>query len=231
MAKKAKQATQDKSLEGLEMALTRTEQFVEDNSKKLSYVVLGIVIIVLIFIGVKRWYIVPLEKEASQQMFMAERFFDKDSFNLALNGYGTYPGFLQIIDDYGITKSANLADYYAGICYLNMGEYENAIDHLKDFNSRDLLVGSAKFSSLGDAYAELGQYDEAVKTYNKGIEKFPNDFTTPILLKKEGIVYEQMGNYQKAVASYESIKNDYPDSNEGRDIAKYIDRAKLEIKD
>ncbi len=231
MAKKAKQTHQDKNLEGIEIALTRTEQFIEDNSKTLSYIVLGAVVVVLIFIGVKRWYINPLEKDASQQMFMAERFFDKDSFNLALNGYGTYPGFLQIIDDYGITKSANLANYYAGICFLNLGNYDKAIDHLNDFKTSDLLVGSAKYSSLGDAYTDLGKYADAVKFYRKGIDKFPNDFTTPIMLKKEGIVYEQMGDFKSALASYQTIKDEYPDSNEGRDIAKYIDRARLESKD
>ncbi len=228
MAKNAKQTHQDKNLEGIEVALTRTEQFIEDNSKTLSFIVLGIVLAVLIFIGVKRWYITPLENEASQQMFMAERFFDKDSFNLALNGYGTFPGFLQIIDDYGITKSANLASYYAGICYLNLGDYSKAIKYLDDFKTKDVLVGPAKFSSLGDASVELGKYDDAIKFYNKGIEKYPNEFTTPIILKKEGIVYEKMGDYQKAVDSYETIQKEYPDSNEGKDIAKYIDRAKLE---
>ena len=229
MAKKAKQTQQDKSLEGIEIALTRTEQFVEDNSKILSYIVLGIIVVVLAFIGFKRLYLSPLEKEASQQMFMAERFFDRDSFNLALNGYGTYPGFLQIIDDYGITKSANLSNYYAGICYLNMKDFENAIDHLEAFKTDDLLVGSAKYSSLGDAYVELENYDQAVKSYHKGIEKFPNDFTTPILLKKEGLVYEQMGDFQKAVDNYETIQRQYPESTEGKDIAKYIDRAQLEL--
>ena len=231
MAKKAKQPHQDKNLEGIEVALTRTEQFIEDNSKKLSYIVLGIVIVVLIFIGVKRMYIAPMEKEASQQMFMAERFFDKDSFNLALNGYGTYPGFLQIIDDYGITKSANLAQYYAGICYLNMGQFDNAIDYLEDFSTSDLLVGSAKYSSIGDAWVELGDFDKAITAYNKGIDKYPNDFTTPIMLKKQGLVYEQEGDYQGAVTAYETIQKEYPESNEGKDISKYIDRAKLEQKD
>ncbi|HYW96542.1 MAG TPA: tetratricopeptide repeat protein [Bacteroidales bacterium] len=231
MAKKANQAQHHDNLEGIEIALTRTEQFIEDNSKPISYVILAIVALVLIFIGVKRWYYNPLEKEASQQMFMAERFFDRDSFNLALNGYGTYPGFLQIVDDYGITKSANLAQYYAGICYLNMGDFNNAVDYLEDFNTSDLLVGSAKYSSLGDAYVELGDLKNAVSAYSKGIDKFPNDFTSPIMLKKEGIVYEQMGEYKKAVLAYETIKKDYSDSNEGKDIAKYIDRAKQEIKD
>lgn len=229
MAKKAKHTQQDKSLEGIEIALTRTEQFVEDNSKTLSYIVLGIVVLVLAFIGFKRLYLKPLEKEASQQMFIAERFFDRDSFNLALNGYGTYPGFLQIIDDYGITKSANLASYYSGICYLNMKDYNNAISYLEDFKTNDLLVGSAKFSSLGDAYVELENYDQAIRNFQKGIDKYPNDFTTPILLKKEGLVFEKMGDFQKAVDSYQAIQEQYPESAEGKDIEKYIDRAQLEL--
>ena len=230
MAKKAKAQDANKSFEGIEQALTRTEQFIEDNSKLLSYAIFGIILIVLIFMGVKRFYINPLAEEAAGQMFMAERFFDLDSFDLALNGYGTYPGFLQVIDDYGITKSANLAEYYAGICYLGLKDNEKAIDYLNDFSTKDILLGSAKFSSLGDAYTNLADYNSAIKAYNKGIDKFKNDFSTPIILKKLGFVYEESGKYPKAVETYKSISENFPDSPEANDIEKYIARAELKSK-
>ncbi len=225
MAKKPKQ-TQPDSLEGIEQALTRTERFIEDNSKVISYVVLGIIVIVLGYLGFNRLYLKPLEEEAANQMFMAEKFFERDSFNLALNGYGTYPGFLQIKEDYGLTKSANLSCYYAGICYLQLGDYENAIDNLDDFKTDDLLIGSAKFSSLGDAYVEIGDLDRAIKAYNRGIDKYKNDFSTPILLKKTGLAYEEAGEYENAVEVYEQIKTEFPDATEARDIDKYIARAR-----
>ena len=153
MAKKAPKNQPD-SFEGIEMALTRTERFIEDNSKVLSYIMFGIIIVVMIIIGTKRFYLSPLEEEAAGQMFMAEKFFDKDSFNLALNGYGTYPGFLEVNEDYGLTKTGKLAKYYSGICYLKLGDYESAVDYLSDFRTEDVLVGATQYSALGDAYVE-----------------------------------------------------------------------------
>jgi tetratricopeptide (TPR) repeat protein len=228
MAKKAKQSQPD-SFEGIESALTRTEQFIEDNSKILSYVILGIIAAVLIVMGTRRFYLQPLEDEAASQMFMAEKFFERDSFNLALNGYGTYPGFLQITEDYGITKTANLAEYYAGISYLRLGEYESAIDFLKSFKTDDILVGAAKFTALGDAYVETGDYREAVKAYQKAIDDFRNDYSTPLIMKKTALVYEEMEEYKNANAMYKEIEKEFPESEEARDIQKFITRTELRM--
>lgn len=224
MAKKAPKNQPD-SLEGLEQALTRSEQFIEDNSKVLSFALIGIIAIVMIYIGAKRFYLNPLEEEAAGQMFMAEKFFDRDSFDLALNGYGTYPGFLAITEDYKITKTANLAKYYSGICYLKLEDYEAAVDYLSDFSTKDILVGSVQYSSLGDAYVELGEYNQALKAYKRAISEYTNEFTTPIILKKSGIVYEEMDEKAKANEVYHQIKKEYPDSEEARDIEKYIART------
>ena len=108
MAKK--KTKQEDNLQELESALTRTEQFIEDNQKMISYIVGGIIVVVAAYLGFNKFYLQPKEKEALSQMFMAENYFERDSFNLAINGDGNYLGFLDIIEDYGITKSANLAN-------------------------------------------------------------------------------------------------------------------------
>jgi len=227
MSKKIKQKQADTGFEGIEQVLTRSEQFIEDNQKRLTQIVIGLVILVLIVISARKFYFTPLAEDAARDMFMAEKFFEKDSFNLALNGYGTYPGFLQIIEDYSITKTANLAKYYAGVCYLHLEDYDNALTYLNKFRTKDPLVGSAWCSALGDAYAELELYEQAIKTYMRGADKFANNFTTPILLQKTGIVYEELGDYQNALETYRKIEYKYPDSPEGRDIRKYISRAEI----
>lgn len=226
MAKKAKQTEPD-SLEGIESALTRTEQFIEDNSKTLSYIILGIIALVLIVMGTKRFYLNPLDEEAAGQMFMAEKFFQRDSFNLALYGYGTYPGFLQITEDYGLTKTANLSEYYAGISHLNLGNYEESIDFLRSFKTDDLLLGAAKHAAIGDAYVEMGEYSSAVKAYQKAISDYKNDYSTPIILKKTALVYEEMEEFDRANDYYREIKADFPDSEEARDVEKYITRTAM----
>jgi tetratricopeptide (TPR) repeat protein len=229
MSKKKNVKQTDKNLEGIEQALTRSEQFIEDNQKLLTYILGGIILLLLIIVGGNRYYLKPLNEEAAADMSFAERFFEIDSFNLALNGYGTYPGFLNVIDDYGFTKSAKISKYYAGVCYHQLGDHETAIEYLNKFKTDDLLVGAAKYSTLGDAYVELGELEKAVSSYRSGIDKFENNFSSPILLKKLGIVYEEMGNLEEALEAYQVIETQYPETPEGREIKKYIGRVESKL--
>jgi len=224
MAKK-QDKTEDRIVK-VEEALSKTEQFIEKNQKILMIVIGIIVIVVMGFFGFKRLYLGPKEQEGKEQMFMAERYFEMDSLNLALNGDGMYPGFLSIIDDYGMTKAANLSKYYAGVCYLRLGNFDEAIDYLNSFKGRDQIVGPMAKGALGDAYLEKSQNDKAVACYNEAAEMSTNDFTTPLFLMKAGWTYEIMAQYDKAVKVYETIKYDFPTSNEAREIDKYIARAK-----
>jgi TolA-binding protein len=152
-----------------------------------------------------------------------------DSFNLALNGYGTYPGFLNVMEDYKITKSANISKYYAGVCYHQLGDNESAIKLLNKFKTKDLLVGAAKYSTLGDAYVEMSEMNEAVTAYRTGIDKYENNFSSPIMLKKLGIVYEELGQLEDARATYKSIESTYPETPEGKEIKKYIGRVESKM--
>ena len=229
MSKKTNVKQTDKSLEGIEQALTRSEQFIEDNQKVLTYILGGFIIVLLIIIGGNRYYLKPLNEEAAADMYYAERFFEMDSFNLALNGYGTYPGFLNVIDDYGISKSAKISKYYAGVCYHQLGDHEAAVNLLNKFKTDDLLVGAAKFSTLGDAYVEMGDMSKAISAYKSGIEKYENNFSSPIILKKLGLVYEELGQLDDALETYKVIESTYPGTSEGKEIKKYIGRVESKM--
>ncbi len=164
-------------------------------------------------------------------MFAAERYFENDSLDLALYGDGNYLGFLDIIDDYGFTKSANLAHYYAGLCFLKKGEFDDAIDYLKDFSSDDQMVSVMSTGAIGDAYLELGETETALEYYLKAAEQNDNLFTSPEFLLKACWVYEELGEYEEAIEIYETIKTKYYKSFQGReldlyDIERYISRAK-----
>lgn len=226
----ANKAEQRDNLQEIESALTKTEQFIEDNQKIITYAIGAIVLVVLGYLGFNKFYMQPREKEAQSQMFMAEQYFEKDSFNLALNGDGNYLGFLDIIDDYGMTKSANLARYYAGISYLRTGQYEDAIDQLESFSTDDLVLGPVAEGAKGDAYLELGQKDKALKQYQKAASMTTNEFTTPIYLLKAGNLLESEGDLNKALALYKEIKEKFAESAEGRSIDKYIARIEVQQK-
>jgi tetratricopeptide (TPR) repeat protein len=223
MSKKKKHEIE--TIEDIELSLTKAEQFIERNQRLLLAVFIGIVAVVA---GI--WaYFRYLENEnqaAMSQMFVAEQYFERDSFDLAIHGDGNYPGFLEIIDMYGSTKAGNLSHYYTGIAYLNLGDYESAIEHLQKFDSDDIVMSTLSSCAIGDAYVELEEYRKAIDYYLDAANKNENTFTTPIYLKKAALVYEELGNYEKALELYLEIKDQYPDTNEGRQAEKYISRVK-----
>ena len=226
---KKKNTEDGKNLEGFESALTKSEQFIEDHQKTLTFVALGALVIVSLYLSFQKFYIEPQENDARNNMFVAEQYFQRDSFNLALNGDGNYFGFIDIISDYKMTKAANLSKYYAGICNLHLGDYETAISYLKSFSSSDMMISSVANGAIGDAYSELGEYSKAISYYEKAANTKPNEFSSPIYLSKAAQLYEEEGNYAKALAIYEEIKADYPKSQEGRNVEKLIARAKLKL--
>ncbi len=225
MAKK--KTTQSDSFENVESVLSKTELFFEENQKIIIRVVVAILAIVIIIIGFKRFYLLPLEKEAQAQMFVAEQYFETDSFTLALYGDGNYSGFLDIIDEYRITKSANLSKYYAGISYLKLGQFTEAIDYLKKFKSKDKMIAPIAIGGIGDAYIELEEFEEGLDYYLKAAKQSVNDFTTPLYLMKAAQIYERLEKYQKAYEIYQQIKNEYTDFSRRQNIDKYITRSML----
>jgi tetratricopeptide (TPR) repeat protein len=212
------------NLKEVEHALTSAELFFEKNAKVISMIFGVAVVIALLLLATHRFYTIPRETKAKEQIFTAEQYFEKDSFNLALNGDGNYPGVLDIIDNYGHTPAGNLARYYAGISYLHLGKYKEAIDYLESFKTSDLLLKPIATGAIGDAYAELGNKEKALKYYSDAADMKANSFTTPIYMLKEGRMYEMMGNKEKALSTYHDIKDKYADSNEGRMADKYIAR-------
>ncbi len=217
----------DKNIVAVEEALSKSEQFIERNQNLLIGVVAAIVLIIGGYIGYTRFILEPQEQEARAEMFMAEKFFEQDSLQLALEGDGSNLGFLDIISDFGMTQTANLAQYYAGVSYLNLGQFEQAIDHLKKFKKRDQMLGAMAYGAIGDAYVELDEKSDAVKYYEKAANHQPNALTTPAFLFKLGMTQESLGNNEEALEAYKTIQKEYPNTNEGRNIERYIARAEM----
>ena len=204
----------------------KVEAFYEQNKKNINIALVAIVALVGGYFAFKVWYLEPKEKEAQTAVFNAQIWSEKDSFDLALNGQGDKQGFLSIIDEYGMTKTANLAHYYAGIAYLRKGDFANAIAQLENFSTSNVLVGPLAEGALGDAYVESGDLDKGVKHYTKAANMTKSKLTAPLFLKKAGLVYEEQKEYGNALDVYEKIKADYSDATEAQDIDKYISRAK-----
>jgi len=159
-------------------------------------------------------------------MAQAVKWFEADSMSLALNGNSANYGMLDIIEEYGSTPSGNSAHYYAGLAYYALGEYENAISYLDKYSASDVAAAAIAEGAIGDAFVELGQMDDALDYYLKAANTTDNDFTTPLYLWKAGLVYESMEKNSKAVALYERIAEEYPESRQAAGISSVITALK-----
>lgn len=226
---KNKKDENPQTLSNVEQTLTRTEQYLEENYKVL---LTGLaVIIALVGLGwLGKIYLNKRNNEAQSQMYQAERYLEMDSLKLALNGDGNYLGFLDIAKSYRLTKAGNLANYSAGICYLHLGQYQDAIDRLNKYSKKDKVIGSLAIGATGDAYVELGDTKKGVSLYLEAADYADNSFNTPLFLMKAAELYELDGKYSEALKLYERIESEYPESTEGSTIEKYIARVKLLVK-
>lgn len=200
------------------------EDFFERNKTLLLSVAAGVALLAGAIFFYSQ-YREGVNQEAQEQMYQAQYYFEADSLNKALKGDGNNLGFLQIAEEYGSTKSGKLAHYYAGYALLEQGKFEQAIDHLKEFNANDLLVQARAYSLIGDAYSELGKLDEAANYYRKAADHKPNKFYTPGYLMKLGLVQEASNDYKAAAESYGRIIKDYYESAETPDAKKWKARA------
>ena len=218
-------ATKEKETVEVEELVSRSELFIENNSKKIIFGILAIAVIVGAFLGYQHGYVAPQQKKAAAAMFKGEQYFARDSFQLALNGNGAdYEGFA-IADEYGFTDAGNLAKAYAGICYFKLGDNDKAIDMLKSFSANDQMVSPAIVGLIGDCYVNAGNVKEGISYFEKAAKSADNEVISPIYLKKAGIAYESLQQYADAVKSYTQIKEKYFNSMEAADIDKYIARA------
>jgi tetratricopeptide (TPR) repeat protein len=228
MAKKIK-GENSQGIKNVEVTLTKTEQYLEENYKTLL-IILGVIVLVVGIFWLLRLYQNKKNGEAQSQMYQAEKWLEMDSLKLALNGDGNYLGFIDIARNYKMTKAGNLAKYCIGICYLHLGQYQDAIDFLSKYSKKDKVIGSLATGAIGDAYTELGDLDKGVEKYLEAANSARNSFNTPIFLMKTAQIYETQKKYSDALKLYERIKEEYPESTEGTSIDKYIARVKLLIK-
>ena len=186
-------------------------------SKKNQNIVLGLgtaLAIAIASVFGYTYYIESQNEAAQNDMFQAIFYFESDSLNRALNGDGNNYGFLEIIDEYGGTEAANLAHYYAGVSFLKQEQYDDAIVHLSDFSSSDLLVQARAYALIGDAYMEQEDFQQAADYYERAANYKPNEFFTPQYLVKAALAYEAMGDHSTAAETYGQVVEEYPESAE-----------------
>lgn len=207
--------------------ITRSEEFIRNNQKIITIIVVAILVVVFAIFGLRKWYFQPREVKAAEEMFAAEQWFAQGDYNKALEGDDTFRGFTSVADKYSCTKAGNLAKYYAGIANLRLGNYEEALRCLKKYNGKDTFTRPLAEMAQGDAEMELGNTDKAVSHYTKAANMEKNPVTAPTALFKAGLGYLTLGNNAKALECFQNVKDNYPESTEWQEIDKYIELAEL----
>ena len=222
MAKKNADVAAQERQERVNETVSKTDQFFRDNKKTIYGILIALLVIGLAIVAFYKFYYQPKSEEATAQMFPAEANFRNGEYDLALNGDGNVLGFSQIIDDFG-SKAGKDVYLYAGICELQLGNYQEAIGYLKKYDGKDAILKARALGCMGDAYVGLEKYGDALNFFDKAASSADNMFAATYLLKA-GVVCEEMGDNAKALTYYKKIKDKYPQSMEGYDIDKYISR-------
>lgn len=206
-----------------EVQATKTEQFVQNNGKKVIYAIIALAVILAGIVGIKEYNASQNEKASKSETLMQAQFdFEAQQYEAALEGFEA------VINQFGSTTSGNLAKAYAGLCQKNLGNLAEAVNYLKQYDGNDQVIAPAILAALGDCYVELEtpDYSAAAKAFEKAAAAANSQEFSPLYLRKAGLVYEAMGDNAKALKAYESIKNNWADSEFANSIDKYIVRVK-----
>lgn len=219
----------------LDEGASKTEEWVAKNQKYIFIIIGAAALVILGYLGYEEFIQEPKEAEAANEMFQAQQYFDSalnassaqsDSlYNLALTGGQGKFGFEDIIENYGGTKAGNLANYYAGMAYLNTNQYDKAIDRLEDFESDDEILAPLAKGAIGDAFMQLDQPENALDFYQEAAKMRDNSFTTPKFLMKAAVVAIKLGDGSTAEEYLTRIKNEFPDAPEANQVAVYLGQA------
>ncbi|MCW5897964.1 MAG: tetratricopeptide repeat protein [Flavobacteriales bacterium] len=204
---------------------SRTELFLDRNKKAITYGATGLVVVVALLLGYRKFIAEPRAQEASELMWKAEYYFEVDSLDKALDGDDQWPGFQAIASDYGGTPAGKLAHYYLGSIYMQKGEYDLAVDHYQKAKVKDDVLRALAVAAIGDAYVELGREADAVKQFEKAAGMHRNEFTTPLFLMKAGLIHQRAGDHRAAAKAFRRIASEFPNSSEANQARKYAGRS------
>lgn len=220
----------------LDDTASKTEKFVSKYQSIIIGVIVVIIIVIMGFLGYEKFIVAPQQEEASNELSQSQTYFDmalesnqtqeRDSlFNLAINGAQGKFGFIDIADEYSTTKSGKLANYYAGISYLNIGKYDSAIEYLDKFDADDEMISTFAIGAMGDAFSKLEQFDTALEYYEKAANHRDNKYTTPKYLFKAALTAMTVKDADKAIKHFKSIEEEFPDSEQAKTLQPYLGKA------
>ena len=203
-----------------EQQVSKTEAFFEKNKKAIIISVVAIIAIIVCASLTNTYYFQPRQEEASTELAKSQELFQQDQYEKALEG------FKKVASDYNSTQAGNLAQLYIGLCQANLGKWQEAVNALENFSSKgDQMISPAAEGALGNAYANLKQFDKAVEHLKKAASKADNNSLSPTFLIQAGEILESQGKKDEALKLYQEVKEKYFQSMQYQTIDAYIERA------
>lgn len=217
--------------ERIENALGRTESFIMEHGKKMLLAVVAVVVLVGAWMLYKNVWQVNRGEKASAMMYVAQQNLAQQMWDAALNGDGNNAGFLAVISQFGGTPEGNLARHYAGVCQLQLGQFDEALKSLSSYKAVSGVpagvIDAENIGLQGDIYVQKGDFARAADFFARAAKTNNDPFTTPLYLKKQGLALAAAGQGEQAIEAYQRILDDFPASMEAQDIEKYIGAASL----
>jgi len=223
MAKRKVEKKTDETIIDIVEARDNFQDYINKNKGLVGGILGAIVLVIGGYLFYQYGVLAPRERNAVEAITQAQEQFSRDSFALALENPGAgFEGFLDIIDNYGGTATANTAKYYAGVSYLNLGRFEDAAEYLSSVKAKGDILPIMKHGNLGDVYSEQGDFGKAKSSYQKAVSAEENAFLTPYYMNKLAMLNLKEGNAAESQKLFAQIKNDYPDSPVAAEVEKFL---------
>jgi tetratricopeptide (TPR) repeat protein len=206
--------------------LTATESFF-DKYKKFLIIGGAAVVVIIVSVIVYQKFVTEPHMDESQEVYWNAfyEYQNADTTELAYEGNDQFMGFQDIASEYDGTPGGEISNYALATHAMEQERWEDALDYLKECDFEDVMLGTLVIGMMGDCYVELEQYEDAAQKFEEASNREPNEFTSPMFLKKAGLVYEKLDQNDKAIEVYTKIKEEWAASLEAKDIEKYIVKA------
>lgn len=191
----------------------RAAAYVNENKSFITSITIALVIIVGGIVGYN-YYSSAQEQEAQQLLSVAENYYNQAQYENALYGdeFELTYGFDQIAEEFPRTSAGNIANFYAAVSSYELGDIENALLFMEEFDVPEGILGVGPLSFHGKLLLTNENYEAAAEKFIQAANWNENSVTTPSNLLEAAQAYYQGGNYERAGEIATQIIEEYPQS-------------------
>ena len=205
-----KTGLQEKSVKG---TLQHTVSMVKEKQRILIYVLSAIGLIIVSVIAFMIYVSSTREKAYSFEM-EAYKYYYNSNITSPVTGEERWKKALELFQKSIDIKPTPAAQFYAGNCYFNLGDYDNAVKAYNTFiynYGSEEIIRPLVFQKLASAYFKKGNLDEAIKALDT-LAKLKNGIFKDAALIIEARHYEGIGKIEDAMKTYNEIISGFPAS-------------------